>query len=140
MARRSNVEEVEVPAEETPAKETKAKGPKRGDLPEGFATPVGFAKEISEREMQVNRAGETITVPPQMVYSYIRNARKDDPFPVQEVKDSNDVDRKVVNVEEGVAWWTRKNERANARKTNAAEKASKKEAKAEAAAQAEEAE
>jgi hypothetical protein len=140
MARNTAVEEdVDVEAvepdtdevEETAGSEEKAaKGPKRGDLPEGFVTPVGFAKIVGERGLHTNRDGEVVTdVKPQMIYSYIRNSPKDDPFPVQEVEDSNGVKRQVLDIEEGVAWWERKNDRASQRKQNAADKAAKKEAR-----------
>jgi hypothetical protein len=147
MSRRGATEEVDTPnveledisgaegtdgdsgvtAESKPAKEKKA--PARGDLPEGFVTPVGFATVVTDRELHTNKAGEH-TVPPQMVYSYIRNASKEDPFPVQHVNDSLGHDRQVVSIEEGLAWWTRKNERVANRQANAQAKAAKKAEKA----------
>jgi hypothetical protein len=133
------VETVETPAEGT--KEAKAKKePKRGDLPEGYVTPVQLAKELSERKLHQNRDGETVDVKPQMVYSYIKNASKDDPFPIETVKDSIGADRQALKLEAGLEWWARKNERVAARKANAAEKAKKAEenkAKKAAAAEAE---
>src|SRR5690606_25408877 len=90
MARR-NVEEVEDVVEETPAAEetteTKQRGPKRGELPEGYVTPVGLAKVLSERKLHTNRQGEAVEVKPQMVYSYSKHAPKDDPFPIETVTD-----------------------------------------------------
>jgi hypothetical protein len=89
MARR-NVEEVETVeteevaveatefAEEKPKKEKK--GPARGDLPEGYVTPVQLAKELTDKKMHTNRQGEVAEVAPQMVYSYIKNASKKDPY------------------------------------------------------------
>jgi hypothetical protein len=133
-----DVEEVAEAAEKAPkAKKEKA----RGDLPEGVVTPVGFAKILGERGLQKNREGVVIDdVKPQMVYSYIKNASKEDPFPLVEVEDSLGKVRHVVNVEDGVNWWIRKNERAALRSQNAAVKAEKKAANAAAKAETVEAE
>jgi hypothetical protein len=127
--------DIDVPADDgtqdepatTSTEESKAKGPQRGDLPEGFVTPVGFAKIVAEKGLQKNKFGEVLTtVPPQMIYSYERNAKKDDPFPTETIQDSKGTNRRVVNVEKGLAWWERKNARTEERKTNAAAKADKK--------------
>jgi len=134
MARNRNAE-VDVPdSSETDAPEsTEAKapkGPKRGELPEGFVTPIGLAKELTTRGLHTNRDGETVEVKPQMVYSYIKNAPADHPFPLQSVEDSNGTARQVVSLEEGLAWWVEKTERAQARRANAAEKRTAKEQRA----------
>jgi len=153
MARRGNAEaeaEVEVVTPEDgetdvvaegdtgtkPAKEAKApKEPARGDLPEGYVTPVGFAKIISEPKdgnkenkepsnwYHTSGKDGSHEVRPQMVYSYMKNAPKEDQFPVTTVKDSLEKDRQVVKPEDGIAWWNRKNDRVGERKTNAANKA-----------------
>jgi hypothetical protein len=131
------VEEVDV-AETTDAGETEEKAapkakkePARGDLPEGYVTPIGLAKVLGEKGMQQNREGETLTeVRPQMVYSYMKNAPKDDPFPIETITDSLGKERQAVKLEAGLEWWTRKNERAASRKQNAAAKAAKKAEKA----------
>lgn len=126
-----DVDVVEADETEKPAKAPKAKKePVRGDLPEGFVTPIGFAKILTERQLHTNRAGEPIEVRPQMVYSYIKNAPKDRPFPLQVITDSIGAERKVVQVDEGLAWWTDKNERVAGRKAAAAEKAEQKAARA----------
>lgn len=104
------------------AKPQKAPARKRGDLPEGYITPIGFAKLATELKLHTDRQGGH-EVKPQMVYSYMRNAPKDDPFPILIVQDSNGDDRQVVKPEDAVAWWTRKNERVAGRRANAAEKA-----------------
>lgn len=121
-------DEVETVAEQTEEKQPKAKKePARGELPEGYVTPIGFAKILGERGLQRNRGGEVVTdVRPQMVYSYIKNAPKDDAFPLETITDSIGKERQVVNVEAGVEWWERKNERTATRKQNAADKATKK--------------
>src|SRR3954451_5580176 len=128
MARERNssvdVEEVPADVEETTPEGTetapKAKAePKRGQLPDGVLTPVGFAKILGERGLQTNREGEVLKeVKPQMVYSYIKNAPKDDPFPLETVNDSIGASRQVVNIEAGVAWWERKNKRTSERSAN----------------------
>lgn len=142
MARNRNTAEVEdVETEEVPEttpessedtpKAKAAKTPARGDLPEGYITPVGLAKVIGEKGLQKNREGEVLKeVKPQMVYSYMKNAPKDDPFPIEEVEDSLGHKRQALKVEAGVAWWERKNERTAARAANAKEKANKKAANA----------
>ena len=138
MARNKNADvevvesdEIEIVDEssETEKAPKAKKEPTRGDLPEGFVTPVGFAKIATERELHTARDGGH-EVKPQMVYSYIKNAPKEDVFPIQEVEDSRGNTRQAVLVEDGVAWWERKNERVAARKANAAEKAEKKAARA----------
>ncbi len=137
MPRKENSVEVDVDttadgSAETTAKEPKAKKePARGTLPDNFVTPVGLAKILGEQGLQTNRAGDVLAeVKPQMVYSYIKNAPENDPFPLENVTDSLGKERKAVDVEKGVAWWVRKNERAASRKANAAEKAAKKAEKA----------
>lgn len=129
---RNQTAEVEVEVEdietvETVEKAPKAKAePKRGELPEGYVTPIGLAKELTEQGLHQNRAGETVEVRPQMVYSYIKNSPKDDTFPLVTVTDSLGKDRQAVKLEDGIAWWVRKNDRVAARKSSAAEKAAKK--------------
>jgi hypothetical protein len=156
MARRTDtVEEVDTPDAETeevtapteaasngeskPAKA--AKEPARGDLPDGFVTPVGLAKKLSEPK-DGNKENDDASnwyhtdkngsheVKPQMVYSYKNNATKEDPFPIQTIKDSLSKDRDVVKLDEGLAWWDRKNERVQGRKANAAAKVAAKAEKA----------
>lgn len=132
----SDLESDEV--EETTNAEPKAKAekvpaaPKRGDLPEGYVTPVQFAKALSDGIVK-DAEGNDKVVPPQVVYSYIKNAPKDHPFPntdgtnvLNDVEDSNGVGRKAFLLEEGLAWWEEKTQRASARKANAAAKATKK--------------
>lgn len=123
------VEEIDSPeASEDKAPKAKAKKePARGDLPEGYVTPVGLAKILGEKGLQKNREGEVLTeVKPQMVYSYIKNASKDDPFPIETIQDSIGKDRQAVKVEAAIEWWERKNARTEERKANAAAKAAKK--------------
>jgi hypothetical protein len=107
------------------------KEPARGDLPEGYVTPVGFAKILGEKGLQKNREGEVLkVVAPQQVYSYIKNAPKDDAFPMETVKDSIGKERQAFKTEAGLEWWNRKNERVAAKSANAKAKAEKRAAAA----------
>src|SRR5690242_5303887 len=66
-------EETVAEGDEATEKEAKPKKEKaRGDLPEGYVTPVGLAKELTR--LGLGKDGGD--VPPQMVYSYIKNAPK----------------------------------------------------------------
>lgn len=131
----AEVEDVEV-AEDTDTKEKAEKAPakpKRGNLPEGFVTPVQLAKVLTERGLHTNRAGDVVEVRPQMVYSYIKNAPKDDRLDPETIQDDNGVDRSVLKLDEAIAWWERKNARVDQRHQNAANKATKKAEKKESA-------
>jgi len=102
-------------AESAPAKAARPKAP------EGFVKPVEFAKLLSEHLKKV--------VPPQVVYSYIKNNQGEsakNPFPVH-AQDGYDW---YIKPEEGLAWWDAKNSRVAAGKTARAEKAAKAAAKA----------
>jgi hypothetical protein len=120
---------TEVAAAEKPAKAKKE--PARGDLPEGYVTPVGLAKHITEKGLHKNRDGEVAELKPQMVYSYVKNAPKEFPHPFVDVTDSLGKTRQAAKLEDAVNWWTARAERAAARKANAAEKAAKKTSKTE---------
>jgi hypothetical protein len=137
------VEEVDAPAEtkDKPKAKAEDKSAKRGDLPEDYTTPVGLAKIITERGLYTTREGVVAELKPQMVYSYAKNAPKDNPFPAETIEDSNGNPRNAVKIEAGVDWWIKKNERAKERRDNAAAKLSDKAkaaaAKAEGATEAE---
>jgi hypothetical protein len=133
-------EDVDVPDDETEevATETEAKDDKaaktpaksKGELPEGLVTPVGLAHELNKRGLGgLDDEGKPKVIPPQMVYSYKKTAPASDPFPIKVVEDSLGKKRDVVDIEEGVAWWERKNERVATRKANATKKAEAKAAK-----------
>jgi hypothetical protein len=128
------VEELPTPAEGEdngkPAKKAKPE-PARGDLPEGYVTPVGLAKILSKRGLHKDRDGKTVDVPPQMVYSYIKNAPKDHPFPLVKVKDSIGKERDAVEIDKAIAWWEAKNARVQERRENVAAKEAAKLAAAE---------
>jgi hypothetical protein len=119
--------------EKAPAK------PKRGDLDDGFITPVQFAKELSapkdgneenvdEDNWHYTAKSGSHVVAPQMVYSYIRSnaAGSKHPLETRSVTDSNGITRdNVLNRDEAFAWWAAKNERAKERAANAQAKAAK---------------
>jgi hypothetical protein len=130
------VEEVaEAATADTPKKAAaKPKEKSRGDLPEGYVTPVGLAKLLTEQGLGgQNEDGSNKEVKPQVVYSYIKNAPAAHPFPLETVTDSLGKERQALVADKGLDWWRAKNERAAARKANAAEKASKKGTKTDAA-------
>jgi hypothetical protein len=128
---------------------SKPKNP-RWAPPEGFLTPVGFAKIVTERKLHTPRgASEPGEVSSQMVYSYAKNAPKTDKFPLTffdatsgEAVASSREDgpgetfdfpvakerglKQAVKVEDGIAWWERKNARVKERTANAATKAANK--------------
>jgi hypothetical protein len=97
-----------------PAKESKSTRPAISD---GYVSPIGFQKALLE-ERQVD-------IRPQQVYSYIRNASKEHPFPA-EVIDG----RPQIKVADGLAWWDAKEQRKTDRETAKTEKAAKDAAKA----------
>jgi len=111
-----------------PAAAAKAKEKARGDLPEGYVTPVGLAHALTEHykatnPSKLNSAGEFAS---QMVYSYVKNAPKDRPFPMETIKDSIGKDRQVVKLEAGLEWFKQKDAQVKERKDNAAAKAAAK--------------
>lgn len=132
----------EVPAEvaEAPKAEKPAKAkpePKRAPLPEGYTTPVGLAKVITERGLYQGKREDGVLTS-QSMYVYIKNNGEGSqhPFPL-EVIDG----RPCMKIEAGVQWWKEhqarvaaKAEAAAKRKAEAAEKAAQRAAKAEAAA------
>jgi len=129
-----DLEDVEETGDETPkVKAEKAPvAPKRGDLPDGWVTPVAFAKYMTENQLHHDKEGNVAELRPQVVYSYIKNAPKDNPFPNSElgklktIEDSNGIARGAFKLADGLAWWEDRKQRAEARKANAAAKAEKK--------------
>jgi hypothetical protein len=125
---------------EKPAKAKKE--PAKGDLPEGYVTPVGLAKELSKPKdgnpdnddadnwYHTGKNG-LHEVKPQMVYSYIKNAPENSKAPIETVQDSIGGDRQVFALQAGLDWWDAKNARVNERKASAS---AKEQAKAERAA------
>jgi hypothetical protein len=94
----------------------------RPKAPEGYVKPVEFAKLLSEH---LSTPEAPKVVPPQVVYSYIKNNQGDsakNPFPTHEV----DGYAWYIKPEEGLNWWDEKNGRVAAGKAARAEKAAKK--------------
>jgi hypothetical protein len=96
-------QETEATAEDAPKAEKKTKAP----LPEGYETPVTFAKRLKHP-----KTGEEIR--PQIVYGYIKNGKD---FPAQQNSDSH----WMVHVERGLEW-------VNALRNRQTERAAKKSA------------
>jgi hypothetical protein len=122
-----NTDDVDTPAEsDTPAEttDTKAKEPTRPPVPQGFISPVQFAKDLTKHLREKN--AEQKEIPPQQIYSMIRNSGKENPFPVYSEGGRNN----LIKLEEGLAWWDAKDTRVAERKANAEAKAAKKAAAA----------
>jgi len=125
-----NDELDEIPAQAVASDGTAAKtaSTPRTKAPEGYVKPVEFARLLSAH------LGKT--VPPQVVYSYVKNNQGENaknPFPTHEV----DGYAWYIKPEEGLAWWDAKNTRVSASKAATAAKAAAKAAKTEATAPAE---
>jgi hypothetical protein len=125
-------DEVDTPATaESSDKAPKAeKAPARPPVPEGYVTPVEFAKQLTEhleKQGASNKNGpisKTNPVPPQMVYSYIKSngPSSKNPLPTYEEGGRSN----LLKAEEALAWWDAKAERTAASKAAAAEKAARK--------------
>lgn len=89
------------PAAEAPAAPAKPKKEKTA-IPEGFVSPVDFAKEVDKHLGQV--AG---TTRPQIIYGYVKNSKT---FPSQE-RGENDFPRFIVDLKKGLEWIDEKNKR-----------------------------
>lgn len=119
------LDEVDISAAASGEKAAKATSTPRVKAPEGYVKPVEFAKLLSEH------LGKT--VPPQVVYSYIKNNSGEtakNPFPVHSV-DGDDYPW-YIKPAEGLEWWDTKNNRVAASKAAQAAKAAKKAEKADA--------
>lgn len=87
---------------------------KRPPLPATHLTPVGLTNEINERKLYNGGVG---TLRSQAMYSYIKNAPMDHPFPLENI-----AGRDCVEIEAGIAWWIEKDARVAARAEAAAAK------------------
>jgi hypothetical protein len=133
------LEEVDVPEPGAPAEgktEKQPKAPARPPVPEGYVTPVAFAKVLTEhleaKGYENSKGPVTVAsnpIPPQMVYSYLKNSG---PGSKNEWPRYEEGGRKnLVKVEESLEWWDALIERVAASKQAAKAKADKKAAKAE---------
>jgi hypothetical protein len=121
------------------AKPKEAKTPARPPVPEGYVTPVTFAKLLTAHLKEKNP--EAKDVPPQMIYSYMKNADPTkagvkNPWP----RYSDGGRENLLKADESLAWWDAKDARVKASKETKAEKDAKKAAKATEAAAAPQAE
>jgi uncharacterized phage infection (PIP) family protein YhgE len=121
------VDVVETDGGEKPAKAAKEKKePARPPVPEGYITPVDFAKKLTERleaEGATHRNGNPVTkddpIKPQTIYSFLRNGAKGD----HALKSYTDGGREnLLKLDEANAWWDAKAERVKASAANAAAK------------------
>ncbi len=134
------VDTVPQGATETKEKPAKAaKEPARPPVPEGYVSPVAFAKILSghlskkatekAREADPNAEEVKIEIKPQMIYSYMKNAHPStnskNPWP----RYSEGGRENLLKVEESLAWWDAKDARVASSKETQAAKAAKKAAK-----------
>jgi len=105
MATKTEDKTTETTDAEQPAEAAKPKQPKRPAAPDGYVTPVNFAKALSEKT--------GTDVRPQIVYGYVKNG-KDFPVDMQPLPGGGS--RPIVHLERGLAWFdalqARKSERA----------------------------
>jgi hypothetical protein len=131
--------EAEVAAA-APAEAAPAKG-KRAKLPAGWGTPIEFAHALTARLQGEGTLKEGEVFKPQVVYSYIKNQGKANPFPVYYVTEDgmvketdDDTTRPALkldengNFAEAMTWWDDKESRKVASAANKAAKADKKSA------------
>jgi flagellin-like hook-associated protein FlgL len=124
---------------ETKTAAKKASASTKPPVPEGYTTPVQFAKMLTDYLHEKKDSNDQPlldpekTVAPQVVYSYIKNSQGGkNPFPTYEVGGRQwllklDDEKQPA---EGYKWWMDKIERVAASKQNATTKAAKKAAKA----------
>jgi hypothetical protein len=137
------LDEVDVPSDTTgteadqdPNKaNAKPKAPARPPVPEGYVSPVAFAKILTEHleaKGAENSKGkitvESNPIPPQMVYSYLKNAGETSKNPWPRYEEGQR--KNLLKVDESLAWWDALTERVSASRANATAKAEKKNAKA----------
>jgi hypothetical protein len=115
---------VETTEEAKPAKA--AKVPARPPVPEGFIAPVAFAKVLTAKLREMGKIAADAEIPPQMVYSYIKNTAKTD-HPLKSYTEGGR--NNLLKEDEALEWWLGRDERAAERKAIAAAKAAKKAAK-----------
>src|SRR5262249_14113557 len=124
------------PAQTEEKTESKSKRP---PVPAGWGTPIQFAKVLTEKGHTEGWLAEGEEFKPQVVYSYVKNPGKNNPFPVHHVgPDGTEYEsdwegsRPLLKLDENsvfteaLEWWDAKEERKKASKAAAAEKASKK--------------
>jgi hypothetical protein len=109
MARNKNTEEVVVDGEEVATeKASKVSKSKKAPLPEGWVTPVQFAKLLTEQ------TGKEVR--PQIIYGYVKSGKD---FPCDKTNDR----AAIVHLERALAWVAGKDDRKAARQAAKAAKA-----------------
>jgi hypothetical protein len=119
----NDVEITDEASVEKTATESKSKRP---SIPEGYVSPIGFKNELVKTER----------VPadyrPQLVYAYVKNPGKANPFPVkwtdgvnvfESHEDAGEESRPVVVLDEALAWWDEKSARQEEKQAAKAEEA-----------------
>jgi len=106
---------------EAPPTEAKPEKTKKDPVPDGWETPVQFAKRLSAQLGTEFR--------PQMVYGFIKNSKD---FPNKQNTDGH----WIVDIEAALAWFDAKEQRKAERAAKKAEKEAEAAAKAEAGANA----
>lgn len=92
----------------TEVKETTEKKATRPKVPEGYVTPIQFRNALVEQDKA------PADLRPQVIYTYVKNPGKGDPFPVkytdgETVKDEQwEGTRPCLVLQEALDWWDRK--------------------------------
>lgn len=120
---------VEAPKEEAkPA--AKASTSTRPSVPEGYTTPVQYAKMLTDVLHEEGLLDSEKVIAPQVAYSYIKNSQGGkNPFPIYSAGGRDwllKLDDETKKPEEGFQWWRDKIARVAAGKQNSAAKAAKK--------------
>lgn len=128
-AAEDTVEATPTEGKEKAPKAKKEKTPARPPVAEGYVTPVAFAKLLTkhlESRGAENKKGpinDSNPMPPQQVYSYIRNNQGGkNPLPIYTDPALTGGREYVLKPEEALAWWDEKDERITTSKTAKAEK------------------
>jgi hypothetical protein len=112
------VDETDTPVKDEAPKKVvkKVGGQTRPPVPEGYITPVQWAKELSEAATKTGRANgelkenEVYEIPPQQIYSYLNQAKKSgakNPLPSHSAGGRNN----LLKRDEVNAWWAAKEQR-----------------------------
>jgi hypothetical protein len=84
--------------------------PKRAPAPEGYITPVAWAHKLSERLQKANKLPANLEIPPQMVYSWVKQGKN--PTAKDGLKSYTEGGREnLLKEDEANAWYDRKEQR-----------------------------
>lgn len=102
----------------------------RPPVPEGYTTPVQYAKILTDVLHEEGLLDADKVIAPQVAYSYIKNSQGGkNPFPVHSVGGRDwllELDKETGKPEKAIQWWRDKINRVAESKKNAAAKAAKK--------------